>query len=163
VSSFAVSNEPEEREPQRRHRSSDLITGTQWFYDQLGQVFGPLTSADLLKKVKSGEIAANTPVRKDDSQWVYAEEVNGLFEAAQKNKTYYKCPYCGSKIDKPPTTCLGCDRDVNAAYRVRQSQADAQQDTDSERIVRPPTVDKPNGASVRVFFRWFKSLLDDGT
>ena len=162
MSSFAVSNESEEREPQRRHRSSDLVTGTQWFYDQLGQVFGPLSSAELLAKVKSGEIAANTPIRKDDSQWVYAEEVNGLFEAALKNKPYYKCPYCGAKIDKPPTTCLNCDRDVNAAYRVRQTQTEAQQDADG-RVVRPPTIEKPNGTSVRVFFRWFKSLLDDRT
>jgi hypothetical protein len=162
VSSFAVSNESEEREPQRRHRSSDLVTGTQWFYDVLGQVFGPLSSAELLAKVKAGEIAANTPVRKDDSQWVNAEDVNGLFEAALKNKPFYKCPYCGGKIDKPPTTCLNCDRDVNAAYRVRQSQAEAQQATDTNRIVRPP-VEKTNGSNVRTFFKWFKSLLDDGS
>ena len=161
MSSPAVSNTPEEREPQRRHRSSDLVTGAEWFYDLLGQVYGPLTSAQLLSKVKSGEIAPNTPIRKDDSQWVNAEDVNGLFEAAQKEKTHYKCPYCGTRIDKPPSTCLGCDREVNAAYRVRQSQAEAQQNERAN--IAKPVLDRPNGSSVRTFFNWFKSLLDDGT
>ena len=55
---------------------------TQWFCELMGKVVGPLTAAELLTKVRKGEIADNTPIRKNDSRWYPAVEVNGLFEAA---------------------------------------------------------------------------------
>ena len=48
----------------------------------MGKVVGPLTAAELLSKVRKGEIGDNTPIRKNDSNWFPAVEVNGLFEAA---------------------------------------------------------------------------------
>ena len=59
---------------------------TQWYCELMGNVEGPLTSAQLLQKVKVGEIAQDTPIRKNDSKWFPAIEVNGLFEAAFRDK-----------------------------------------------------------------------------
>ena len=55
---------------------------TQWYCELMGKVVGPLTAAELLSKVRKGEISDNTPIRKNDSHWFPAVEVNGLFEAA---------------------------------------------------------------------------------
>jgi hypothetical protein len=96
---------------------------SEWYYESMGTIMGPLTSAELLRKVRAGEIVAATRIRKDDSQWVNAIEVNGLFDAAQRAAIQYKCPYCGSIIECPPTLCLGCDREVSAAYRHREKSA----------------------------------------
>ena len=93
---------------------------TEWYYESMGQILGPVDSSQLLQKVRSGEISENTRVRKDDSQWVNAGEVNGLFQAAKRALVQYKCPYCGARIDKPPAICLECDREVTAAYRQRE-------------------------------------------
>ena len=58
---------------------------TQWYCDLMGRVVGPLTAEELLKKVRKGEFSAETLVRKDDSKWFPANQVNGLFEAAYKD------------------------------------------------------------------------------
>jgi hypothetical protein len=122
----------------------------------MGRVIGPLTSAQLLQKVRKGEIAGNTLVRKDDSQWVNAEDVNGLFEAAHRDRTHYKCPYCGAQVDKPPTVCLECDREITAVYRIRE------RDSESAPAPTSPTPDgavpKANGTIVHAVITWFKSL-----
>lgn len=59
---------------------------SQWFCDLMGKVEGPLTAAQLLQKVKRGEITELTPIRKDNSKWFPAAEVSGLFEAAFKDR-----------------------------------------------------------------------------
>lgn len=81
-----------------------------WYYQVLGKNVGPLSSKELLEKVRTGQIEADTPIRKDDSQWVPASEVNGLFAAAYQDEKYLVCPYCGNSVAKPPTTCKSCDR-----------------------------------------------------
>lgn len=68
---------------------------TQWYCELMGKLQGPLSSAELLQKVKLGEITQDTPIRKNDSKWFPAIEVNGLFEAAFR--------------DKPPTSNLATD------------------------------------------------------
>ena len=59
---------------------------TQWYCELMGKRQGPLTSAELLQKVKLGEITQDTPIRKNNSKWFPAIEVNGLFEAAFRDK-----------------------------------------------------------------------------
>ena len=55
---------------------------TEWYWDRLGTVEGPLSGPELLRLVRNGEITAITPVRRGDSKWYMAEQINGLFEAA---------------------------------------------------------------------------------
>ena len=55
---------------------------TRWFYKVHAKVIGPLTNEELLRKVKVQEIKKDTEVRKDNSAWFPAQQVNGLFEAA---------------------------------------------------------------------------------
>jgi hypothetical protein len=93
-----------------RNCVSRSVMTNQWFCEIMGVVVGPLRPSELLDKVRSGEVVPDTPVRKDDSQWVPAMEVNGLFEAAAKAIANLRCPYCGAKVGKPPTTCDGCER-----------------------------------------------------
>ena len=58
---------------------------TQWYCDLMGKVVGPMTSADLLKRVRKGDIRIETLIRKDNSRWFPAGEVGGLFQAAFEN------------------------------------------------------------------------------
>ena len=94
---------------------------TEWYYESLGQAVGPLTAKELLQKIRSGEISHSTPIRKNDSQWVPAEEVTGLFEAAQRPLLEHICPYCGAKVPPPPVTCKGCQRYLQRTYTTRNS------------------------------------------
>ena len=55
---------------------------TQWYLKSLAGVEGPISSAELLQKVKQREITADTLIRKGDSKWTPAMQVNGLFDAA---------------------------------------------------------------------------------
>jgi hypothetical protein len=96
---------------------------SEWYYESMGLIIGPLTSTELLRKVRGGEIREGTRVRKGDSQWVNAIEVNGLFDAAMRAAFQYNCPYCGGEIDRPPTLCLQCDREIAAAYIKRDKTA----------------------------------------
>lgn len=91
----------------------------EWYIEQLGETIGPITGKQLLERVRKGDIVANTPLRKDDSQWVPARDVGGLFEAAGGNQSrQVSCPYCGAPIDLPPTRCSKCRRQVDQAYEV---------------------------------------------
>ena len=58
---------------------------TRWFYKVHAKVIGPLTNEELLRKVRVQEIKADTEVRKDNSAWFPAQQVNGLFETAFKD------------------------------------------------------------------------------
>lgn len=90
----------------------------QWFFQVMGEVVGPLKSAQLLDKIRAGEIVAETQIRKDDSQWVPAGEVGGLFDAANRVPKKRICPYCSHEVDLPPTTCNGCNRWINRALLI---------------------------------------------
>ena len=126
---------------------------TEWYIESMGKVVGPLSPVQLLQKVRSGEITENTQIRKDDSQWVNASEVNGLFEAAKRPNVRYKCPYCGAQIDKPPTTCLGCDREVTAAYRQRE-RAPVPGESSAAVVETPLPEENGNGTIVHTVVSW---------
>ena len=53
---------------------------TQWYYMELGEERGPVSSKALLDLAKRGEVSRDTPVRAELSdRWVSAERIQGLF------------------------------------------------------------------------------------
>ena len=87
-----------------------------WYYrNQEKQTLGPVPSSELLELIRSGEVDGETEVRKDDSQWVLACQVNGLWQAAGKPGVAFKCSFCDADIDRPPTKCKSCDKWVEKA------------------------------------------------
>ncbi len=145
----------------RRRPANTEPTG--WYYEVEGRAVGPLSAAEMVQKIRAGEVSMDTQVRKDDSQWVLAGEVNGLMEAAARQGTHYKCPYCGARVDKPPTVCLECDREVTAVYRVREKQIAAPEPKPKEppRAPLPPEPVHPalarDGRVVHAVITWLKS------
>jgi len=88
----------------------------EWFYrTTVGEEKGPIGGAQLLELIRRGEVKGNTEIRKDQSPWVYAYEVNGLWQAVARPSVEFKCPHCGATIPKPPTFCTGCRKDVAKA------------------------------------------------
>ena len=87
-----------------------------WFYrtDEKKEI-GPVPSSQLLELIRNGAIDGETEVRKDDSPWVLARQVNGLWKAAGMPSVAFKCPFCGSAIERPPTKCDACSRAVAKA------------------------------------------------
>ena len=92
---------------------------TEWYYQIMNDIVGPLTSSQLVARVRSGQVKEDTLIRKDDSQWVPARQVNGLLEAVNQNQAQRICPYCGHKVDNPPTTCHGCNRKLVLSFNSR--------------------------------------------
>lgn len=114
----------------------------EWFYEQMGQTIGPITGKQLLARVRSGDIVADTAVRKDDSQWVPARDVGGLFEAAGgRESREITCPYCGATIDRPPTRCTKCHRQVEQTYELAFRESSAPTDETNAEHQQP----KENG------------------
>ena len=70
---------------------------TRWFYKVHEKVLGPLSSDELLRKVRHEEIKPTTEVRKDNSAWFTADQVNGLFETAFKD-------HPGKRVEKTMDT-----------------------------------------------------------
>jgi hypothetical protein len=102
----------------------------QWFYKNAqGRECGPLVGSQVLELVRQGEIQAQTEVRKDDSAWTVACQINGLWQAAGRPGVAFRCPYCAASISKPPTHCQACRRDVSQAtgrlvnHSLTQSQS----------------------------------------
>ena len=84
-----------------------------WYYRVKKKTQGPVTNAELLDLIRERKVLPETMIRKDDSQWVAARAVTGLFQAAGVFAGEYRCPYCGNSIDDPPTTCEKCHRNVS--------------------------------------------------
>ena len=52
-----------------------------WFYEQRGERFGPVSSADLIAAAHLGFLGPDDLVRRSEaSAWVAAREVRGLFK-----------------------------------------------------------------------------------
>ncbi len=89
-----------------------------WYYRASGKEIGPLKSSELVTHIRQGRVTPDTMIRKQDSQWVAAREVGGLFEAADKrSQTEHICPFCGESIPKPPVRCPNCSRDVVVSFK----------------------------------------------
>ncbi len=96
---------------------------TEWYYRIMNEEIGPLSSRQLLDKVRAGHVKHDTLIRKDDSQWVPASQVSGLLDAADNTTTRRLCPYCGHVVDRPPTTCPGCSRKLVVSMNARLTSA----------------------------------------
>jgi hypothetical protein len=92
---------------------------TEWYYQIMNDVVGPLSGRQLLDKVRAGQVKEDTLIRKDDSQWVPARQVNGLLEAVAQPLAQRICPYCGQTVDPPPSTCRGCNRKLVLSFNSR--------------------------------------------
>ncbi len=108
---------------------------TEWYYQIMNDIVGPLTSSQLVARVRSGQVKEDTLIRKDDSQWVPARQVNGLLEAVNQNQTHRICPYCGYMVDNPPTTCVGCNRKLVLSFNSRLTMI-GKGNSSAKRIVR---------------------------
>lgn len=87
-----------------------------WYYkSHTGSELGPVSPSELLDLIRTGSVLRDTLVKKDDSQWVKVEEVNGLLANAAKPSVAYLCPTCGKQISKPPCRCHRCDLHVDKA------------------------------------------------
>lgn len=87
-----------------------------WYYkSHTGAEFGPVSPIELLDLIRNGTVLRDTLVKKDDSQWVRVEEVNGLLANAAKPSIAYFCPTCGKQVSKPPCRCHRCDLHVDKA------------------------------------------------
>jgi GYF domain 2 len=85
----------------------------EWFVQQASEVVGPLGPAELLALVRSGVVTQHTKIRKRDSEWLMANEVGGLFEAAMRPTIESRCPECDALLDSVPCQCPKCGRRVN--------------------------------------------------
>ena len=55
-----------------------------WFYEQRGERFGPVSSADLIAAAHLGFLGPDDLVRRSEaSTWVAAREVRGLFRTSE--------------------------------------------------------------------------------
>jgi hypothetical protein len=100
-------------------RGTNGKMATEWYYQIMNDVVGPLSGRQLLEKVRSGQVKEDTLIRKDDSQWVPARQVNGLLEAVGQPMAQRICPYCGQFVDPPPSTCRGCNRKLVLSFNSR--------------------------------------------
>jgi hypothetical protein len=128
---------------------------TEWYFQNNGQVVGPINPKELLAGVRKGVIQHDSLIRKDDSQWVAAWEVGGLLEAADRDLVQYHCPYCNARVHKPPTTCIECAREITAVYRSREQvgELNALAATSSNAI---ETVAERHSGGI---MNWLKSLF----
>ncbi len=106
----------------------------EWYYKVLGDVVGPLSSREFLDRVRSGEVTEEMHVRKDDALWVPARSVTGLFEYATERSAETVCPYCGSRIDQPPTRCAKCRRRISVSYEARGGSTQSRVETAAEQM-----------------------------
>ncbi len=87
-----------------------------WYYRVRQNLeIGPIGSRELLELIRNGEVKSHTQVRKDDSQWVQACEVNGLWQAVGLPSVLFHCPFCDGNIDKPPSRCPNCRKEIAKA------------------------------------------------
>ncbi|MHB0956464.1 MAG: DUF4339 domain-containing protein [Pirellulaceae bacterium] len=92
---------------------------TEWYYQIMNDVVGPMSGRQLLDKVRTGQVKEDTLIRKDDSQWVPARQVSGLLDAVHQPQVQRICPYCGQNVDPPPSTCRGCNRKLVLSFNSR--------------------------------------------
>jgi len=73
----------------------------EWFYQVMGQQFGPVSSAELRALAAAGTVQPDTLVRKGtDGEWVFASRVHGLFEPSGSPPTVADRP--AAKNSTPP-------------------------------------------------------------
>lgn len=87
-----------------------------WFYQIMGETFGPVNEEDLRKLAREGDILPETFIRAGGGEWVTADHIGGLFarplipirqfsspfdELGTKPQRYSRapsCPHCGAPL-----------------------------------------------------------------
>ena len=87
----------------------------EWFVQRASDVLGPLGPTELLALVRSGMVKQDTKIRKQDSEWLTAREVGGLFEAAMRPTIENRCPECDALLENVPCVCHKCGQRVQTA------------------------------------------------
>ncbi|MEZ6090404.1 MAG: DUF4339 domain-containing protein [Pirellulaceae bacterium] len=92
---------------------------SEWFiqHDEETEI-GPLRPSELLDLVRKGIVTPETLCRKEDSPWYRAQDVGGLFKAAESQVVGSRCPFCQKRISTPPTYCKGCSKYVDEGVEV---------------------------------------------
>ncbi len=123
---------------------------TDWFFrDAHDRTVGPLRSAELLERVRHGDIQRETWIRKDDSQWVRSIEINGLFDAAARPETEFSCPVCSHAISKPPTRCPSCMKYIDQAVgKIKRAESSSKQ-LQKLRALSQQSMMRPSGNSTQ--------------
>ena len=129
----------------------------EWHCEIMGNVIGPLTPAELLEKVRTGEVTFDTKVRKGDSQWVAANEVGDLFDRAVAVVKKQVCPYCRAEIGQPPLQCSGCDRYITRAVLIAEGERDLK-NWEQSSVKKQRKILGPNG----FVSRFFRALRNNG-
>jgi len=118
---------------------------TEWYYQVMSGVFGPLSWEQLRERVRSGEIEHETEVREGaDGPWIAASHVAGLFDllaqpaaddvavedehevgVRRSPLNLRPCSDCGTMVSKQASTCPNCGRafhesSLTARYRGEQ-------------------------------------------
>lgn len=89
---------------------------SEWYYRIDGKSeAGPVGSSKLVELIRAGTIRSDTEIRKGNSKWLRACEVNGLWDAAILPSVLFRCPYCDATIPKPPINCVKCGKHIEKA------------------------------------------------
>lgn len=129
---------------------------TEWYYQGSGSTnIGPLSNAELLEHVRAGFVDESTLVRKDDSKWVAAREINGLMEAAKKPARVDACPYCETPVNPAPTRCPKCDRQLLRTVKKKVDNSVVR------KRVLAGTGPVPNAAGSPGMLQWLRSFWRD--
>lgn len=60
---------------------------TQWFFQTVSEVVGPVSASQLKRLARSGDISSESLVKKGvDGDWVYADRFRGFYEAMKAAK-----------------------------------------------------------------------------
>jgi hypothetical protein len=96
---------------------------SQWFCKVLGQEVGPVNFPDMAEMVRNGTLKENDPVRRDGtSQWTRAQEVIGLFRAAERQKAEPVTSKAQAKPERvsPPRAGQADERSAEPARRIHR-------------------------------------------
>ncbi|QDV67420.1 hypothetical protein Poly24_11150 [Rosistilla carotiformis] len=119
--------------PNRLPDKGVVFSMSQWFVQQDEDTeIGPLRPSELLDLVRQGVVTRQTLCRKEDSPWCYAQDVGGLFQAAESQVASYRCPHCQKSISQPPTFCKGCNKYVDEAIEVLRDASGRKLDAKSQ-------------------------------
>lgn len=105
----------------------------EWYYEVMGEVFGPLSSDELRALARDKKIASDTIVRKGERR-VLAYTINGLFneESAghgvinsnpsnEPTIQLKRCPFCAEVIKLEAIKCKHCGSDLRQSILPKQN------------------------------------------
>jgi len=123
---------------------------TRWYYEVEGQAQGPLTTAELKERAKSGQLAPGHLVRKgEEGNWVPAARVKGLFPKAAPSPPSPRAPAKRSRPTAETRTArtLQCPR-CGRQYKVWGDMATRAMQCTCGELLRPPGQAAPSSGGL---------------